>query len=197
MSCSTNPEGSACRRCDGPISIQPARTAAKQPSTRITEQSGSGEGRCAGLKRGARRMQTKECRLRCWSRQFGGLRQRQRRWCGGYRRARQSDNGADGAKIVQMPVLIGTGCGQLLLDGQNRRRGLRRDGMEVAERKRELDGEREQRDPRAKSDVRPHPLHRDNAPLVEGRNTPLPPTLQHNIASAVLVCQPSTPGNNS
>jgi len=142
------------------------------------------------LKRGARRVQTKECRLCRSLRQFGGLRLRQRRWRGGYRRARQSDNGADGANVVQMPVLIGTG--QLLLDGLNRRRGLRCDGMEVAERKHELDGEREQRYPRAKSDVRPHPLHRDNAPLVEGRNTPLPPTLQHNIASAALVCQPSS-----
>ncbi len=197
MSCSTNPEVSACRRCDGPISIQSAHTAATQPSTRITEQSRSGEGRCACLKCGARRVQTKECCLRRLVRQFDGLRQRQRGWRSGHGRARQSHDRADGAKIVQMPIRIGTGLGQLLLDGLDRRRGLRCNRVEVAERQRELDGERKQRDPRAMSDVCPHPLHRDNAPLAGGRNTPLPPTLQHNIASAALVCQPSMPGNNS
>ena len=165
--------------------------------TWITEQSRSGEGRCARLKRGARRVQMKECRLRRLVRQFDELRQRQRWWRGGYGCAGQSDDGADGAKIVQMPIRIGTGRGQLLLDGLDRRRCLRRNCVEVAERKRELDGERKQRNTRAKPDVCPHPLHRDNTPLVGGCNTPLPPTLQHNIASAALVCQPSTAGNNS
>jgi hypothetical protein len=165
--------------------------------TWITEQSRSGEGRCARLKRGARRVQMKECRLRRLLPQFDELRQQQRWWRGGYCRARQSDDGADGAKIVQMPIRIGTGRRQLLLDGLDRRCGLRGDGVEVAERKRELDGERKQRDARAKPDVCPHPLHRDNMSPVGGCNTPSPPTLQHNIASAALVCQLSMAGNNS
>jgi hypothetical protein len=165
--------------------------------TGITEQSNSGERGCARLKRGARRVHMDERRRYGLARQFDSLRERQGRWRCGHGRAGESDDGAYRARVTGLLVGIWTGRGQLLLGGLYRRRGLRRNRMEVAERKRELDGDRKQRDPCAKSDVRPHPIHRDNAPRVEGRNTPLPPTLQHNIATAALICQPPTPGKNS
>jgi hypothetical protein len=133
------------------------------------------------LKRGARRVQMKECRIRRSTRQFDGLRDRQcRRRCG-HGRARQSDNGTDGAEIIRLLIRIGARCRQLLR-GLYRRRRLRCDRVEMAERKRKLDGERKQRRSRAKSDVRPDPLHADNAPL---RRNPIYPhrLRRYNITS--------------
>jgi len=56
------------------------------------------------LKRGARRVQMQECRIRYPARQLDGLRQWQGRWCRGHGCARQGDNGTDGAKIVRMLI---------------------------------------------------------------------------------------------
>jgi hypothetical protein len=74
-------------------------------------------------------------------REFESLRDRQcRRRCG-RRRARHSDNGTNRAKIIRMLIRIGSRR-RLLLGGLYRWRGLRRDRVEVSERKRKLDDER-------------------------------------------------------
>lgn len=120
-------------------------------------------------------------------RAFKDLRDRQRRRRCGHGCGRHGDNSADGAKIIRMMIAVVARRWQLL-GRLDRRRGLGRDRMDVAERKRKLNGERKQRRPRAKPDVRPYPLHVEDAP----RRKPLfpsAPTLQHNIASAVLMCQ--------
>ena len=132
------------------------------------------------MERDAARVQMKECRRDCLARQFDGLRQRQGRWCCGHGRARQSDNGTDGAEIIRVLIRIRSRRRQLL-SGLYRRRSLCRNRMEVAERKRKLNGERKQRSSRAKSDLRPHPLHADHAP----RRKPVTPQWfrRYNITS--------------
>ena len=117
------------------------------------------------MKRGARRVHAQECRIPRLTRQFGGLRQRQGRWRGGHSRAGQCRDGANSAKIVRVVTRIRGGRRQLLLSGLNRRRSLRRDGVEMAKGKGKLDRERKQRDPCAKSDISPHPLHASDTPL--------------------------------
>jgi hypothetical protein len=83
----------------------------------------------------------KECRIRCSARQFDGLRRWQcRRRCG-HRRARQSDNGTDGAEIIRVLIRIGSRR-RKLLSGLYRWRNLRGDCVEMAERKYKLDDER-------------------------------------------------------
>jgi hypothetical protein len=138
------------------------------------------------LKRGARREQMQRCRIRCLTRQLDGLRQRQGRWRSGQSRARQRRDGTNGAEIVRVLTRIRGGRRQLLLSRLNRRRGLRCDGVEMAKGNGKLDRERKQRDPCAKSDIRPHPLHRNDMPRA-GTSSPFAPTLQYNIASTALV----------
>ena len=198
MSLSTNPGiASAGRRWDGLFRFNPCARGyeRRRRSTRITEQSRSGEGRSARLKRGARCLQIEECRIGYPARQFDGQRQWQGRWCCGHGRARQGDDGTDGAKIVRLTRIVA--WRRQLLCGLYRRRRLRCDRMEVTERKRKLDGERKHCDPCAQFDVRPHPPHTDNAPRVEGRDIPAASTLQYNIASAALGCQRARSENNS
>lgn len=123
------------------------------------------------------------------------LRDRQRRWRRGHSSACQRDNGTDRAKIVRMLILVMARRRQLLR-GLDRRRCLRRDCVKVTERKHQLDDERKKRQPRAKPDVRSDPLHADSAPRRKDY-TPLPSTLQHNIARTTLECQLLTSGNNT
>ena len=118
------------------------------------------------MKRSARRVNMKDCRVGCVRRQFDGLQQWQRRWCCGQPRTGQRRDHADGAKFVRVLTRIRRGRRQLLLGRLDRRRCLRRDGVEVAKRKGKLDGERKQRQPCTSSDVSPHPLHGDDTPLV-------------------------------
>ena len=51
------------------------------------------------------------------------------------------------------------------------------DGVEMPKRKRELDGERKQREPRPMFDVRPEPLHADACPTPEGEDISATPVL--------------------
>ena len=99
----------------------------------------------------------------CAMLKFEGLRDRQYRRRRGHGRACQGHNGANGAEIIRMLIRIGTRRRQLL-SRMYRRRCLRCDRVDVTKRQGELDDEREQRQPRAKSDVRPHPFHVDDAP---------------------------------
>jgi hypothetical protein len=93
-----------------------------------------------------------------------GLRYWQRGERCGHRRTCQGDGGADRAKIIRMLIRIVTRRRQL--PGKlDRWRGLRRKSMGVAEPKRELNGQREQRQPCSVPDIRPKPLHPDNASL--------------------------------
>jgi hypothetical protein len=137
-----------------------------------------------------------ERRVRDQVRVFDSRRQRQRRWRRGDCRICQRDDGANRTNIVRMLILI-VARRRLLLGGLDRWRDLRCDGMEVAERKPKLDDERKQCNSRTKFDVRPDPLHADNAPRRKQLQHPAASTLQHNIANAKLRCQHVSPGKNS
>ena len=146
------------------VSIQPAQHGCERRSRdkRITERSRSGEGRATRLKCRAGVARKNESRIRQWMRAFESLRDRQRRRCCGHGCGRHGDDSADGAKIIRMLILVARR--RQLLRRLDRRRGLRSDCVDVAERKRKLDDERKQCRPRAKPDVRPYPLHVENAP---------------------------------
>src|ERR1700761_7922964 len=120
---------------------------------RITERSRSGKGRGARLKRGARRVNMKDCRIRRVRREFDGLRQWQRRRCRGQCCSSKSRDDADGAEIVRGLTGIRRRRRQLLLRRLDQRRGRRRDGVEVTKGEGKLDGERKQRQPCTSSDV--------------------------------------------
>jgi hypothetical protein len=76
---------------------------------------------------------------------------------------RQRDDGAYGAGVGRVPVRIVIGGGMLLKNGLRRGGGLVRYSMKMAERKRKLNSQRQQRQARAVSDVRSKPLHAENA----------------------------------
>jgi len=90
--------------------------------------------------------------------QFDRLRQQQQRRRCKQHRAGHRHHGADCAGVLRM--LIGTvvGCGMLLI-GLKRGSGLRRNPMEMTERKRKLDRQRQERYFRNMFDVRSKPLH--------------------------------------
>ena len=113
-----------------------------------------------------------QCRFDCLTWQFDGLRQRKRRWGCRHGGASQASDDADGAEIVGMLAGIRRRRRKLLLGRLDRRRGLRRDGVEMTKGKGELDRERKQRCPRSKPGISPHPLHRDDMPLA-GSRTPV------------------------
>ena len=96
------------------------------------------------MKRGAWRVNMQRCRFDRLSRQFDGLRQRQRRWGRRHGGTGQASDDADGAKIIGMLTGIRRGSRQLLLGGLDRGRGRRRNGVEMAKGKGELDRERKQ-----------------------------------------------------
>jgi len=123
--------------------------------------------------------------MRGWLRQFENRWNRQSRRRCRYGRTRQCDNGADGAEIIRMSIRIGILRRKLLLGGLYRWRGLRRDRVDVTEGQRKLHGDRKQREPCAKSDVRPHPLHDDNVPRAGSRNNPVC-FRRYNITSQVM-----------
>ena len=149
--------------------------------------------------------------IRDETQEFHGLWQQQHRGrCKQYR-IRQGDNGADRAGVAWLLIRVLIG-GRLPLGGfgrgirrettarvvkeclcrpdLTRRRSLRGSGVEMTERKRELHGERKQREPRAMFDVRPEPLHADKRLSPEGQDIPVAPTLQYNIAMFAGLCQP-------
>jgi hypothetical protein len=137
---------------------------------------------------------------------FYRLRQHQQEW----RRCKQhrvghGDDGADRAAIVRLPVWIVIGRRLLPLcrltsrdrrskanyersvwllrqAGWNRRRGPR-DSMEMPERQRKLDGQRQQREPSSMLDIRSEPLHADMHPASErpARKRLTRPMLYYNI----------------
>lgn len=123
----------------------------------------SGDWRCARLECGSCRARLDGRCIDRRMRKFEDLRDRQRRRRRRHGRACQSDNGANRAKIIRMLIGVATGR-RKLLSGLDRRRGLRRNCVEMAERQCKLNDERKKRKPRAKSDLRPDPLHADSAP---------------------------------
>lgn len=109
----------------------------------------------------------------------------------------QRVDGADDAGMRRM--LIGIVIGRLLLlylAGRIKRSmgeigarwagswRLRGSLVEMSERQRKLDGEREQRQPRASFDVRPKPLHADGRPALKGQEHPRPLRC-YNITSGI------------
>jgi hypothetical protein len=135
------------------------------------------------LERGARKTRMLERRFRYRWGEFESLRNRQSRRRRSHRGARHRDHRADGAEIIPVLIRIGILRRQLLLGGLYRRRCLRGEGMDVAERQHELHGDRKECDPCAQSDIRPKPLHAVDAPRRAG-----PPRWlrRYNITSQVL-----------
>ena len=115
------------------------------------------------MKRRAGVARKNERRIYWRMRAFKDLRDGQRRRRCGHGCGRHGDNSADGAKIIRMLIAVVARRRQLL-GRLDRRRCLRRDRMDVAERKRKLDDERKQCCPRARLDIRPYPLHVEDAP---------------------------------
>ncbi len=114
---------------------------------------------------------------------FDRLRQQQHRWRSEQHAVRHRDDGADGAAVSGLLVVIlmwklqlVRGRARRVLDREVRRPkevGLRRRGLEgwsglcgveMAERQHKLDGKRQQRQPRAKFDVFSNPLHECTPP---------------------------------
>ncbi len=83
-----------------------------------------------------------KCRVCDQVQKFHGLRQEQNRGCCKQHRACEGDNGAYVAEVVRLLVWFVVRRRQLLLGGLDRRRGLRRNRVEMTERKRELNGKR-------------------------------------------------------
>ena len=139
---------------------------------------------------------------------FDRLRQFQQRRRGGQEIVRQRENGADRAVRT---VSVGIVAGRLLLygfgvslrgrqggaDGEvcirqrslKCRRGASDLSVEMPERQRKLDRERQQRQPRASPDVASEPLHVDLR-LAQWSNPSTTPLLYYNIGGG-LRCQPS------
>jgi hypothetical protein len=63
-------------------------------------------------------------------------------------------------------------CDRPRQTGLNGGRRLGRDRVEMPERQYKLDRQRQQREPRSMSDVRPEPLHVDKRPASDGRGIP-------------------------
>src|ERR1700688_983836 len=181
-SSSTNLE-SACRR----PATEPFRLARWIGHARRGDRSGtihqsrSGNGRSARLERDAGRVQVHELGVGGEVQEFDRLRQQQnRRRCKQHGVCQRHD-GADRAIVAGLLIGIGVGGGLLLLNRGNREPGLRRNPVEMSERKRELDRKRQQRQPRAMLDVRAEPLHADIRLAPEARSSWLPQ--RYNITS--------------
>ena len=142
----------------------------------------SGGGRGAGLERGMDRVQMNEFGIGREIQKFDGLRQLQQRRRCEQDSAGERDDGADRAGIGRLLVTVGAGrlllpsgfgaiieCGRgpdrseidLRQAGLDRGRRLGRDSVEMPERQRKLDRERNQRQPRTLLDVFSEPLHDD------------------------------------
>ena len=84
---------------------------------------------------------------------------------------------------------VGVGI-DLYRTGLKRRRRIRRDPVEMPERKRKLNSQRKKREPRAMLDVRSEPLHTEIRLASGGGVVSAAPTLQCNIAKTCGECQP-------
>lgn len=172
--------------CDGPIPIFPSgnRAGAAFPQECIN-QSMSGGGRRAGLEHRMERAEMREFGISGQVQKLDRLRQLQQGRRGEPEMFGQRVDGADDAGMRRM--LIGIVIGRLLLlhlAGRIKRSmgeigarwagswRLRGSLVEMSERQRKLDGEREQRQPRASFDVRPKPLHADGRPASKGTPDP-------------------------
>ena len=116
------------------------------------------------MKRGARGPRMHERRMLRRLCELENRRDRQSRRRRSHGRAHQGNDRADRAEIIRVMIRIWILRRKLLLGGLYRRCRLRRDRMDVTERQRKLDGDRKQREPCSKLDVRPDPLHAENAP---------------------------------
>jgi hypothetical protein len=156
----------------------------------------SGDGGSAGLKSDADGVQMNELSVGREVEKFNGLRQQQDRRRRKQRRVGHRHDGTDRASVVRMPVgividgglllrgpslrrgePIGTGSVGLRCVGLKRCRCLRGDPVEVSERKRKLDRQREQRQPRSLLDMRSEPLHAGMRLRSEARGISAAPTL--------------------
>src|SRR4051794_31166558 len=162
-----------------------------------SNQSKSGERRCAGLKRWMHRVHMSELGVVRQVQKLERLRQQQQRRCGEQHVVCKRDDGADRAGIGRFLIaMIG---GLLLLRGLiahvwrgeaeiglrqagwDRRRRVCCGPMEMPVRQRKLDREREQREPRAKFDVFSKPLHESYALPRGGSESSAVPMLYYNI----------------
>jgi hypothetical protein len=125
-------------------------------------------------------------------------------------RVGHGDNGADRAAIVRLPVWImvgrrllpvrgltsgvseaAVGSVWLLRQAGLNRGGSLRDSVEMPERQRKLDDQRQQREPSSMFDIRPEPLHADMHPTSEGRRESAGPIQCYIITSGISgCCQP-------
>lgn len=139
------------------------------------------------MKRRARETRMFERRFDCWLREFESVSDRQSRRRRGHRGSRHGDNCADGAEIILVLVLFGTLRRKLLMGGCNLRRSLRCDGVDVTERQRKLNEQREKCRPRTKPDIRPYPLHLETPPHVAA-SSPRRPRRYNITSQATCLC---------
>src|SRR6266850_4706148 len=154
----------------------------------------SGDGRCAGLEGGMKRAEMRELGASGQVQKLDSLRQLQERRRGEQEIVRQREDGADRA-IGGVPVGIvvgrllcgfgvrlwrsrGGGNGEISIGqpGLNSRRGASDFPVEMPERQRKLNREREQRQPRASPNVVSKPLH-VGLSLAPGGRVPRPSTV--------------------
>ncbi len=173
-----DPDSVGVRRIDSdfPLVGQPRG----DPFGECINQSKSGDGRRPGLERGMQRAEIRELGASGQVQKLDRLRHLQERRCGEQEIVGKRNDGADCTDVGRMPVVVVIG-GLLLLNrvaGRIKRgvvRGVGKTGIREAdldvlrgsdpvamsERQRELDNKREQRQPRASSDVVSKPSHND------------------------------------